>query len=357
MNKNARKKATRVTIKDIAEKAGVSKTSVSFAFNDPGRLPEATVQRILEVAEELGYIPDPVARSMTSGRTCTLGVLVPQPIPEIIRNPFLSEFLEGVGEVCTKAGFSLMLVPPLEGSMERAIINAAVDGFLTLGLEPFKAAMVVLQKRGVPYVMVDSDPIEGVPAVIVDDETGSRDAMRHVLEAGHKNIAILAIRSGKEGRYQEYTGTLRRRMTGYLSALEEFDLKLDNRHIRLLECASTASGGRAGFQALWKGKMRPTALVAMSDIIAIGAKEAAREVGVRIPEDLTVIGFDDLPIAAWINPPLTTISQPLRKKGKLAADILVNHIKGEDKPEHHVLNTQLIVRESVAPPTQDRAST
>jgi DNA-binding LacI/PurR family transcriptional regulator len=351
MRRNRKIKEDKVTIKDIAEKAGVSKTSVSFAFNDPGRLPEATVQRILEVAEELGYIPDPVARSMITGRTCTLGVLVPQPIPEIIRNPFLSEFLEGVGEVCTKAGFSLMIVPPLEGSINRAIINAAVDGFLTLGLEPFKAAMVVLKKRAVPYVMVDGDPVEGVPAVNVDDETGSREAMRFVLSAGHRDVTILAIRSGKEGRYREYAGTLRRRMAGYLSALNDFELSLDDRHIRLLECASTASGGRSGFQKAWKGKYPPTALVAMSDIIAIGAMEAAHEAGVKIPEDLSIIGFDDLPIASWVNPPLTTISQPLRKKGKLAADMLVKHIEGEIEPEHLVLHTQLIVRESVSSPS------
>lgn len=103
----------RVTIRGIAEKAGVSATSVSFAFNNPSRLPEATVQRILEVAEELGYIPDPVARSMSTGRTGTLGILMPQPFTEVVRNPFLYEFLEGVAEVCTAAGYSLMLVPPL----------------------------------------------------------------------------------------------------------------------------------------------------------------------------------------------------------------------------------------------------
>jgi DNA-binding LacI/PurR family transcriptional regulator len=350
MRRNRKIKEDKVTIKDIAEKAGVSKTSVSFAFNDPGRLPEATVQRILEVAEELGYIPDPVARSMITGRTCTLGVLVPQPIPEIIRNPFLSEFLEGVGEVCTKAGFSLMIVPPLEGSINRAIINAAVDGFLTLGLEPFKAAMVVLKKRAVPYVMVDGDPVEGVPAVNVDDETGSREAMRFVLSAGHRDVTILAIRSGKEGRYREYAGTLRRRMAGYLTALSEYGLELDGNHVRLLECASTASGGRSAFQEIWKGKHRPTALVAMSDILAIGAMGAARDAGVRITEDLSIIGFDDLPISSWVNPPLTTISQPLRRKGKLAADMLVKHIEGQIEPEHLVLRTQLIVRESVGPP-------
>lgn len=341
----------KVTIKEIAEKAGVSRTAVSFAFNNPGRLSDSTLQRILEVAEELGYIPDPVARSMNTGRTGTLGVLVPQPIPEIIRNPFLAELLEGVGEVCTKAGFSLMIVPPLEGSIRRAVTNAAVDGFLTLGLEPFKSTMVVLQQRGVPFVTVDSDPIEGIPAVNITDRAGARAAMRHILEAGHRRIAILAIRSGKHGKYSEYMGTLRRRVNGYLEALLEAGLSLESSDIHLIECASNARGGRDGFLAAWKCEPRPSALVAMSDIIALGAMDAARKANVRMPEDLSIVGFDNLPAAAWVHPALTTVAQPLRRKGKLAAEILVSHIEGEVRPAHHTLKTRLEIRDSVAPPS------
>jgi DNA-binding LacI/PurR family transcriptional regulator len=341
---------TKVTIKDIAEKAGVSTTSVSFAFNDPARLSDGTVQRILEVAEELGYIPDPVARIMNTGRTCVLGVLVPQPLPEIIRNPFLFELLEGIGEVCTSAGFSLMLVPPLEGSLRRAVINAAVDGFLTLGLEPFKSTMMVLRQRGVPYVMIDTDPIEGVPAVNVTDQAGARAAMRHVLKAGHRKITILAIRSGKEGRYREYVGTLRRRMDGYIAALGEEGLAMDGEQIRLIECASNARGGRDAFDDAWSARIQPTALVAMSDIIAIGAMDAARERGVRIPKDLSIVGFDDIPAASWVAPPLTTVAQPLRRKGRLAADVLVRLIEERAMPSHHLLRTRLMVRQTVDRP-------
>lgn len=344
----------RVTIKEIAEKAGVSITSVSFAFNNPNRLPEATVQRILEVAEELGYTPNPIARSMNTGRTGAIGILVPQPLTEIIRNPFLPEFLEGVSEVCTAAGYSLMIVPPLEGSVKRAIGNAAVDGFLTLGLELYKSTMVVLRQRGIPLVMVDSDPIEGVPAVNIDDEAGAYAAMRHVLEAGHRDISILGIRSGKEGRYQEYTGTLRRRMRGYLSALAEYGLELDHRRVQLIECSSTASGGRNGFHRVCNRKYRSTAIVAMSDIIAVGAIDAARRSGVQVPQNLSIVGFDDIPFARLITPALTTVAQPLRRKGKLASELLIRQLSGEGEAVHHVLQTKLVVRESVSPPRADR---
>ena len=213
----------RINIKDIAERAGVSKTAVSFAFNNPERLPETRVRQILQIAEEMGYTPDPVARTLSTGRTGTIGILIPQPIPEIIRNPFMPEFLEGVGEICTEASLSLMIVPPLKGSIQRAVTNAAVDGFLTLGLEEYKATMAVLRQRGVPYVTVDSDPIDGVPAVNVDDENGAQAVMQHVLEAGHRQITILGIRSGKLGHYEEYAGTLRHRIDGYLSALSRWD--------------------------------------------------------------------------------------------------------------------------------------
>ncbi|MCL4561301.1 MAG: LacI family transcriptional regulator [Chloroflexi bacterium] len=337
----------RVNISDIAKKAGVSKTAVSFAYNNPERLSQATVGHILKIAEELGYTPNPVARTLTTGHTGTIGVLVPQPIPEIIRNPFMPKFLEGIGEVCTKEGLSLMIVPPLKGSMRRAIENAAVDGFITLGLEEYKATMLVLRQRGVPFVTVDSDPIEGAPSINIDDESGARAAMRHVLAAGHREIAILAIRSGVQAHIEEYHGTLRYRMNGYLAALEEYHLTLDRRRISLLECVSTEKGGQFGFREIWKKKRHPSAIVAMSDIIAIGVMEAALNAGVKIPEELSIVGFDDIPLAKLVNPPLTTVAQPLTEKGKLAAELLLKTIAGNAVPTHHILPISLVIRKSV----------
>ena len=341
----------KVNIGDIAQKAGVSKTSVSFAFNNPSRLSDATVQRILSIAKELGYHPDPIARSMSTRRTGTIGLLVPQPIPEVIRNPYIPEFLEGIGEVCTEAGLSLMIVPPLKGSIQRAIDITAVDGFVTLGLEEQKAAMMVLRLREIPFVTVDSDPIDGIPAVNIDDYGGAKKAMTNVLSMGHRDIAILAIRSGKRGHYKEYQGTLRLRMNGYLAALNEFGLEIDNRRIRLAECVCTEEGGKLVFQTIWNTRQHPSAIVAMSDIIAIGAMNAAKEAGVWIPNDLSIVGFDDIPMAALMNPSLTTISQPRCKKGVLAAKLLLNYIEGSGDSTHYVLETELINRNSVSSPS------
>jgi len=337
----------RVTIKDIATRAGVSRTAVSFAFNQPHRLPEATVQRILEVAEELGYIPNPIARSMSTGHTGVIGILVPQPITEIIRNPFLSEFLVGVGEACMVSGYNFMLVPPLEGSVQRAVGRAVVDGFLIIGLEVYKSAVMVLKQRGVPFVLVDGDPVDEVSVVNVDDEGGAYQAMKYILTAGHRRIAIFSIRSGHNGRFHEYTGTLKRRMTGYLKALQEFGLEMDGSQVFLRECASTINGGQHGFQKIWKRKHPPTAIVAMSDIIAIGVINAAYEMHARVPDDVSVVGFDDIPFSRIVTPPLTTISQPLCEKGKLATETLIKHIGGKETVEHHNLPTHLVGRQSV----------
>jgi DNA-binding LacI/PurR family transcriptional regulator len=342
-----------VTIKDIALKAGISKTAVSFAFNNPTRLSETTLRHILTIAEEMGYSPNPVARSMTTGRTGAIGLLVPQPIDEIIRNPHFPEFIEGIGDVCTRSGLSLMLVPPLKGSMRRAIDNAAVDGIITLGLEEDKATMVVVRQYRVPFVTVDSDPIEGVPAINVDDAGGACQAMQHILNLGHRHIAILAIRSGKQGHYKDYVGTLGARMNGYLKALGLVGLSINGRSVRLIECVSTEAGGEEGFRTLWKSRNKPTAVVAMSDIIAIGVIKAAAAQGLRVPEDLSVLGFDNITLASLIKPALTTVSQPSIEKGRQAASLLVSLLDSPVPPTHTILPTQLILRQSVAAPRPD----
>jgi len=340
---------TKVTIAEIARRAGVSKTAVSFAFNYPERLSEETLQHILAVAKEAGYAPDPLASNLKTRRTGCIGILVPQPIPIMTRNPHTLAFIEGVGDVCHETGLSLMLVPPLRGSLRRAIVRAAVDGFLTMGLETFKGTMVVLQQRGIPFVMVDSDPTPGIPCVNIDDEAGAYAAMSYALQHGHRDIAILGIRSGHHGDYQKYAGTLHRRVTGYAQALNEFDLSLEDPGIRLVEVECDANGGYEGFTTVWQSRWHPTAIVAMADIIAIGALRAARELGVCVPDDLSLIGYDDIEPSALTCPALTTIRQPTVEKGRVAAELLIQRIEREETlAEHITLPVKLIERQSFA---------
>ncbi len=344
----------KVTITDIAKRAGVSKTSVSFAFNRPEQLSEATLQHILSVAEEMGYDPDPTASNLKTRQTGCIGLLLPQPLPLIARNPHMSGFIEGVGTTCHEAGLSLMLVPPLKGNLRRAIVRAAVDGFLTLGLETFRATMVLLQQRGTPFVMVDSDPEPGTACVNIDDEVGGYAAMSHMVGLGHRQIAILGIRSGHYGHYDEYAGTVRRRINGYLRAVAEAGLSIDGQHVRLIECTCDMEGGYEAFHTLWHMRWRPTAIVAMADVIAIGALHAARELGVNIPGDISLIGYDDIPASALTSPALSTIRQPIVEKGMIAAQLLMKHIDQEEPDmEHVLLPVELIQRDSCRAVTSD----
>jgi DNA-binding LacI/PurR family transcriptional regulator len=339
----------RVTINDIAREAGVSKTAVSFAFNDPEQLAPATVQHIREIAERLGYSPDPVARSMTTKRTNALGLLLPQDIATALANPFYTQFIRGVGRVCGIAGMTLMLVPPLWGSRLKAIPHAAVDGFIVVGLEMERGEVQLLRRRNVPFVIVDSQAPPGVPSVNVDDRSGARAAMEYVLAKGHHRIGIVCIESGVP-QLEENTGTIGERLAGYREALAAAGRSLNDPDIQCIEAPSSWEGGRAAFERLWSSARRPTAVVAMSDIIALGVMDAAQMHGVNLPDELSVIGFDDLPDAHFVQPALTTVQQPVEEKGQLAAELLVDALTNRVEAVHRVLPTTLIVRRSVAAP-------
>lgn len=337
----------KVTISQIAKEAGVSKTAVSFAFNDPSQLAPGTVKHIREIAERLGYTPDPIARSMTTRRTNALGLLLPQDIATSMSNPFYTQFIRGMGKICGRAGLTLMLVPPLWGSMMKAIPHATVDGFVVVGLEVDRGEILLMRQRDMPFVMVDSEAPADVPSVNVDDRSGARAVMRHVLSKGHRRIAIVCIESGKAGQIEEYTGTLAARLAGYREALAERGLSIDDPEITVVEAPTSWEGGQVAFNRLWASDSRPTAIVAMSDIIAIGVMEAAGAYKLHLPRDLSVVGFDDLPDARYIRPGLTTVRQPVEEKGQLAAEVLVSALEKSGEVKHHVLPTELVIRHSV----------
>lgn len=338
----------KITISHIAKEAGVSKTAVSFAFNDPSQLATGTVRHIRDIAERLGYTPDPIARSMTTRRTNALGLLLPQDIATALANPFYTQFIRGIGKVCGRVGLTLMLVPPLWGSIMKAIPHATVDGFVVVGLEVDRGEIQLMRRRDMPFVMVDSEAPADVPSVNVDDRSGARMAMEHVLARGHRQIAIIAIESGKGGQIEAYTGTLAARLDGYRAALAEYGLSLDAPAIQLVEAPTSWEGGQAAFEQIWQAQQRPTAVVAMSDIIALGVIDSAKQHRLHLPRDLSIVGFDDLPDARHMRPTLTTVRQPVEEKGALAAEVLVAALQQDNAVIHHVLPCELVVRQSVA---------
>src|SRR5256886_1908921 len=239
----------RVTIHDVAGKAGVSTAAVSHAFNDPERLRATTWTRILDAARELGYAPNPHARALHSRRVGVLGVLFPQPIATVFANPFFASFLEGIGSVTDERGIGLLTVTPVGGSLERAIAAAPVDGFVIIGLDERNPDVAPLRKRGVPFVVVDGDA-ETASSVNVDDEGGAHAAAEFLLERGHREVLVLTFHAPPD-ELDKDLGVRGRRLRGYRRAFVERGLSLDDDAV--VRTFVTLAGGDTAFAQAWAG--------------------------------------------------------------------------------------------------------
>jgi DNA-binding LacI/PurR family transcriptional regulator len=343
----------RPRIDDVARRAGVSKTSVSFAFNQPENLNPATRDRIHAAAAELGYRPSPIARRMASRRTDQIGLVVPQPTHEVFANPFLPELLRGIGDACDPRGISLVIVPPVGGSIARAVEGALVDGLILLGLEPDHVELKRIRRSGVPIVALDVDSWGEAHVIAIDDAMGGREAARHLYALGHREVAVVLIAEHPDSRVDERAGISARRLQGIQEGFRDAQDGAGGTPVELRVVASPASeeGGRAAFDDLQRDGL-PTAIIAITDITAIGILLAARESRVRVPADLSVVGYDNVPAAAWTDPPLTTIHQPIREKGRLAVERLVDLLGSRDghRPASVLLPTRLVVRGSTSTP-------
>jgi DNA-binding LacI/PurR family transcriptional regulator len=343
------RRTQRPRIADVAREAGVSKTAVSFAFNNPNRLAPETATRIREVADSLGYRPHPVARMLTQRQTMTLGVLTPQALAVIFSNPFFALFSEGVASAAEELGYELHFISPQQGSLALAMGRSTVDGVVAIGLSGDHPEVEQLRSSGLPMVLVDSDDLPEHSSVIVDDEGGARAAAEHLLGLGHRDVLIVAVERSHSSSGRRQDGVPGRRLRGYETAFRAAGIDLPSD--RIVAGRASVEGGAAAFHAAWAGGLRPTAVLAMSDAMAIGVMGAARELGLQIPGDLSVVGFDDIDLATHIDPPLTTVHQPIRKKGIDAVRLLLAEVerRDESRPEHLRLDTRLIVRGSTGP--------
>jgi DNA-binding LacI/PurR family transcriptional regulator len=351
----------RPRIADVAREAGVSKTAVSFAFNSPERLSAETAVRIREVAGALGYRPNPVARMLTQRQTMTLGVLTPQALAVVFSNPFFALFSEGVAHAAEDLGYELHFISPLHGSLALAVGRSTVDGVVAIGLSADHPEVGQIRGAGLPMVLVDSDDLPDHSSVVVDDEAGARTAAEHLLELGHRDVVVIAVEGPEQSREgaddaprtspdaSQGEGVTARRLRGYRAAFAAAGAELAPD--RIVAGRASIEGGASAFHRAWALGHRPTAILAMSDAMAIGAMSAARELGLRIPDDLSVVGFDDIDLAAHVDPPLTTVHQPIRQKGADAVRLLLAEVEQREanRPEHIRLETRLIVRGSTGP--------
>jgi len=221
-----------------------------------------------------------------------------------------------------------------------------VDGFISLGLSPDDAALATLDRIGIPTVLIDSEESPEHPAVNVDDAGGAEAAARHLLDLGHRQLAVIMLPPTRS--QSVLTPAASRRLAGYQAALAAFDAPAP---YTLTAGATMAAGARA-FDSFPKGKRRPTGVLAMSDMAAIGVLGAAQAAGLHVPEDLSVVGYDDLPMAAWTSPPLTTVRQPIVEKGRVAARLLIQRLQGKVVSSPPPLRTSLVVRGSTARPKE-----
>ncbi|MCX7655783.1 MAG: LacI family transcriptional regulator [Treponemataceae bacterium] len=337
------------TISRIAELAGVSKTAVSFAFNDPSKIARSTYERIMEIAEREGYVPDPVARSMTQKRVGAIGVLLPQAIQDTFRNPYVSEVLRGIGSVCHQEDLFLTILPPVKGFLSHAIRTAVVDGFIALGVEASPELATTIRQRHVPFVTIDGDAESGIPNVGIDDVMAAESIMNYVLSLGHRDIIILSLKSEGPGTREEYSSrTVDRRSAGFERALQAYGLSLQSPEIRVYPVDVTMEAAEELLIPILRAKP-PTAIVSMSDSAAFGAYLACRKVGLSIPQDITITGMDDVPFASLMDPPLTTVRQPGMRKGAYAVRTVLDLIQGRVVASA-ILPTELVIRGSSAPP-------
>jgi DNA-binding LacI/PurR family transcriptional regulator len=344
----SRKVGGKPTSSDVAAAAGVSRSAVSFAFNSPQRISATTRERILAAAAELGYTPNTLARMLQAGATTSLGVLLPQRLAQILENPYYARFLMGVGQICDQEGYTLLLTPPLQDSVLKAIPYAAVDGFIVCGLQTEGAEVVELERRKIPFVLIDSDRYENAPSVEVDDRGGAYEVTRYLLELGHRRLGVLSIGPGPGVATRGSRGPLGRRMDGIAEALAGAGLTMAD--VALAEVPVSRLDGYRATKQLVASDPRPTAILALSDVLAYGAVDALEELGLSVPDQVSVTGFDDLAESAWFRPRLTTVRQPIVTKGRSAASFLISAIRGEDQHPHQLLSTSLIVRDSAAKP-------
>ena len=352
----------RGTLLDIAAAVGVSRTTVSNAFNRPDQLSKELRDKIMAAARALGvHGPNPAARMLRTGKAEAIGLLFHETLPFAFDDPAAVGMLRGVASACEKARSGLLILPAVKSPASRSAIHrAAVDGFLVYGFLNGAEAWTPLLRRGLPVVAIDNQVPDGVPFVGIDDHGAARRVAQHVVGLGHRRLGIITLESAVDGYVGPLDAARRIKMTfrtsvdrleGYIDAIAAAGIDPNSVPVEERPASSEAHGRDAAL-ALLRRAERPTAILAMSDRLAIGAIEAARSLGLRVPEDVSVAGFDDIPRAALVRPALTTIRQPLFDKGATAARLLLDAVAdgGTIPPDRHLLPTELVIRASTRAP-------
>ncbi len=337
----------RPTLDDVAEAVGVSRATVSNAYNRPDQLSAQLREQILRVAGELGYPgPNPTARSLATSRTGAIAFLLDSSLSAAFSDPALSITLDALAKTVEPTGNALLLLPgreAQEGPPASRVLAAQADIAVAYSLADGTPALEAVRTRGLPLVVIDQPPLPDTARVGCDDRGGASLAARHLVELGHRRFGILAA-PRLSAVTSPFHGT-RERLTGYLDTLAAAGIT----DVTITEAPwLSASTARAAATDLLTASLRPTALLCMSDQLAFAAIAAAHRLGLRVPADVSIVGFDDTPQAAWSEPPLTTVRQDLAGKGRVAGELVMDLLAGEPVPPPVELPVSLAVRESTA---------
>lgn len=339
-----------VTLRDIAARVGVSVAAVSRALNGYPDVSERTRRRVLKAARELNYRPNAAAKTLVTRRSQLIGLFFLGESPERFSDPFASRVVDGLLEGLAGAGYDVLIFPSGPRSFRPSFLESAsrrqLDGAVFLGLRTDDPRWDELARLRVPLVSVDV-PLDAASAVCVgcDHVDGARQAVRHLLELGHRRVAYVNGHRAAPVSWE--------RLAGFTRALEEAGMPVHPDYVA--EGDFTEEGGRRAARALLTRSPRPTAVFAASDRMAIGVVEAAREMGLQVPHDLSVVGYDDIDAAAYCRPPLTTVHQPRREIGLAAAEAAVRLIESSDlpPPSRILLRPYLVVRQTTAAAARD----
>ncbi|MER6901257.1 LacI family DNA-binding transcriptional regulator, partial [Amycolatopsis sp. NPDC000740] len=337
----------RPTLDDVAEAVGVSRATVSNAYNRPDQLSTQLREQILRAAGELGYPgPNPTARSLATSRTGAIAFLLDSSLSAAFSDPALSITLDALAKTVEPTGNALLLLPgheAQEGPPASRVLAAQADIAVAYSLADGTPALEAVRARGLPLVVIDQPPLPDTARVGCDDRGGASLAARHLVELGHRRFGILAA-PRLSAVTSPFHGT-RERLAGYLDTLAAAGIT----DVSITEAPwLSASTARAAATELLTASVRPTALLCMSDQLAFAAIAAAHRLGLRVPGDVSIVGFDDTPQAAWSEPPLTTVRQDLAGKGRVAGELVMDLLAGEPIPPPVELPVSLAVRESTA---------
>lgn len=330
-------------IKQVAEKAGVSIATVSKVLSNTPHFTEETRRKVMEAVEELGYVPNLAARALISGHSRIIAIVFPYVFDSVFTDPFVQSVLEGVERVCSQQRYNLLLSTPrlfdegTDNNYVQLIGSGFVEGILALDNVTNSSVITPALNQKLPSVALGLDRHDNY--VRNDDFYGGQVLMQHLLDLGHRHIGIIQVPEHLNYPVQE-------RLQGLQIVAQAAGL--DFSQFPIADGRFSISTGRQATAELLQNHPELTAIIALNDRMGLGAMQQAQSMGYRVPDDLSVVGYDNIPLADFGNPPLTTIDQHGPELGQRATEMLFELINGE-KPESVVLKPELVIRQSTAP--------